>query len=204
MHTKAGIFNLALGALLLRRRISDPDTDTTNEGVVLNTNYDIAIRSTLEDLDLDATSSQVTLELIEADPNDIWGYSYKYPSDCVFLRRIQSTVEIDNRETHIPRRVTMKSGQKCIFTNQVDAIAEYISKDVALSMLSPNAGLAIAYKLAILAAPLIVGKGSQKLREEIQKKYIIVKAEAQEHDRRENTNFVDPEVESEFVNVRLS
>lgn len=203
MYTKAKIYNLALGALLLSRQIIDTETDKSNERVVLGTHWGTALRSTLEDLDLDATSTQVTLELIELDPNDLWGYSYKYPSDCTYLRRLQSSVVEDSRVTHIPRRIAIKGGVKCIFTNQQDAIAEYISENIPLSTLSANAGLAVAYKLALLSAPLVVGKGAKALMDSIQKKYVITKAEAQEQDQRENFNFEDPEVTSEFVQARI-
>lgn len=205
MYTKAKIFNLALGQLLLQRQISDPDTDLSNENKVLKTNYDAAFRSTLEDLDLDSTSTQVTLELLEEDPEAFpnWQYVYKYPITCAFFRRIKSTAEMDNRTTHIPKRIGMFGSIKAVFTNEIDAIAEIIAYDVPLTSLSATIGLAIAQRLASLCAPLIVGKGAEKLRASIEARYLILKAEAQEQDRRENFNFVDPEVESEFVEARL-
>lgn len=204
MYTKAKIYNLALGALLLQRQITNTDTDATNECKVLNTWYDVAFRMVLQDLDLDSTSTQMTLELIEEEPNDLWLFSYKYPSKCAFFRRIQSTSDIDDRETHIPKRIAIKDEQKCIFTNAEDAIAEYISTDVPLSSLSAPAGLCVAYRLASLAAPLVTGKGAKSLQEAIEKKYIITKAEAQEQDARENFNFTDEEIASEWVKERLS
>lgn len=202
MYTKAKIYNLALGALLLSRQITDTETDKSNEAKVLNTHYDTALRSTLEDLNLDSTATQINLELIEESPNTLWNFSYKYPTNCAFLRRIQSIVKMDNRSTHIEKRVAIKDGKKCIFTNEMNAIAEYISSDVPISTLSANAGLAVAYKLAMLSAPLITGKGSQKLMEAIQKQYIVIKGDAQEQDRLEGFNFTDPDVESEFVQAR--
>jgi hypothetical protein len=204
MYSKAKIFNLALGALLLQRQVIDPETDKSNEAKVLLTYYDIAFRSTLEDLDLDSTSTQADLELIEEDPTDSWGYAYKYPSDCAFFRRIQSSATVDNRTTHIPKRVAIHEGKKVIFTDQIEAIAEYISFDVPLASLSATAGLAIAYRLAILSAPLVTGKGAQKLMEMIEKKYVTTKAEAQKQDREENFSFNDDTVDSEFVETRMS
>jgi len=204
MYTKAEIFNLALGALLLSRRIIDTETETNNEVIVLRTHYDVAFRSSLQDMDLDSTSSQAVLSLIEVKPNNLWQYSYRYPSECVFLRRIQSNQIADQRYTRIPLRVSIKSSLKCIFTNQENAIAEYISKDVPLSSLSPNAGLAIAYKLAMLSAPLVSGKGARELIKQIQSNYVLAKTDAQEQDRNENFIFTAPEDESEFVAERLS
>ena len=204
MYTKAKIFNLALGALLLQRRIVEAETDPSNEAKVLLTHYDTAFRAALQDMDLDSTSSQKDLEKIEDEPNDLWLFSYKYPNDCVFLRRIQSTVDTDSRATHIPKRVAMKDGVKVIFCNLEEAIAEYISKDVPLHSLSANAGLAIAYKLAILAAPLVTGKGAKSLIEAIEKKYAVAKAEAKSHDRNENLNFEEESTISEFVHARTT
>jgi hypothetical protein len=203
-YSKAQIYNLALGVLLLSRRIIDVDTDTTNECKILNLHYDIALAATLADLDLDSTSTQVAASLLEEQPTDLWLYSYSYPSDCALLRRIQNSVTVDNSYTHIPKRVSILDGVKVILTNQVDAILEYVSTDVPISSLSPMAGMAVAYRLAILSAPLVTGKGAKALIESIQKNYALVKAEAQEHDRNENFEFVDPIVTSDFVRERTT
>ncbi len=211
MYTKAKIFNLALGALLLQRQITNADTDKTNEAKVLLNWYDIALRSSLEDMDLDSTSSSEILALVEEfDPLEVdpiefpWRYAYKYPSNCAFFRRIRSAAVVDNRTTHIPKRVAIHSGQKVIFTNEENALVEFIPFDVPLQSLSANAGLAIAYKLALLSAPLITGKGAKSLMANIEKQYIIAKAAAQAQDERENFSFVDEAVTSEFVEARLS
>lgn len=203
MWTQAKICNIALSALLLQRQITNLDTDTSNEGKVLKTHFNAALYSSLEDMDLDSTSTVVTLELLEEDPDDIWDYAYKYPKNCALFRRIVSPVETDNRKTHIPKRVRMHRNKKSIFTNQDEAQAEIITTDFPLDMLSTNAGLAVAYKLAMLSSPLIVGKGSDKLREEIERKYAFYKAEAQEQDRIENFTFQDDETISEFVEARM-
>lgn len=211
MFTKAKIFNLALGALLLQRQVVNADTDKNNECNVLRTWYDIAIRGTLEDMDLDGTSTAGTLELVatfdplETDPVEFpWKYAYKYPSNCAFFRRIRSCSVVDNRTTHVPKRVAIYNAQKVIFTNEENALVEYIPFDVPLQSLSANAGLAIALKLAILAAPLVTGKGAKSLMTEIAKSYIVAKAAAQAQDERENFVFVDESITSEFVEARLS
>lgn len=205
MYTKAKIFNLALGALLLTKKIADTDTDTSIENQTLNIHYETAFNATIQDMDLDATATQKPLELITTDPNLLWKFAYKYPSNCSFLRRIQSCVLKDNRTTQITRRVTNHNGQKAIFTNEEQAIAEFVPTDLSLNILSASAGLAIAYKLAILSSPLIVsGKGAAPLRKEIQGMYTLAKMEAQEHDRLENANFDSDVITSEFVEARIS
>lgn len=208
MYTKEEIYNLALSALLLQRQITNTATDKSNEAKVLNTNYDAAFRSALADMDLDSTATLETLELLETDPIDAWDYAYKYPTDCSFFRRILNAnyleTTMDNCTTRVPLRVAIHGGVKVIFSNEITATGEFITHEVPLSSLSPEAGLAVAYRLAILAAPLIVGKGASRLRTELLQKYTILKSEAQETDRKENFNFTDPLTESEFVEARLS
>jgi hypothetical protein len=73
-----------------------------------------------------------------------------------------------------------------------------------LAALSPMAGMTIAYKLAELAAPLAVGKGASDLIKDIRAAYVVYKTEAQERDMRENFNFEDETIRSEFVRARMS
>ena len=154
MFSKTSIFNLALNELLLQRRIINADADTSNECRVLDTNWEVALFGTLEDLDLDSTSTDFTMELVEENPNDNWLYAYKYPQNCAFFRRIKSCQQQDNRTSFIPKRVGMHEGSKVVFTNEYQAVCEMIPKDIDLSTLSANTALAIARRLAALSSPL--------------------------------------------------
>lgn len=203
MYTKAQIFNLALNALQLSRRITDTDTDKSNENQVLLTQWDTAFKSTIADLDLDTLSTTQQGELVASDPNDQWLYAYKYPVNCARFRRIVSGLRKDNRDTFIEKQVAIFNGAKVIYTDQQYAVFELIPSDVPLAFLSPFAARAAALALAILAAPLITGKGSKSLIEKLEKAYAEAKAEAQRLDAEENFGFVDPDVESEFVAARI-
>lgn len=204
--TKAGIYNLALGALLLQRRTTDPATDQSNEVRVLNTYWQVAFDATLSDLDLDSTSLDAELELVEEDPNDDWLYAYSYPTDCILLRRIRSLAGAaqDTKRSHIPKLVRMFEGDKVIFTNEPEAIAEYVSNEVSIASLTAQTCMAIAFMLARLSAPLIVGKGAKTLLDAIKSDYLVAKAEALEIDQRENFNFATDQAQSEFVDERTS
>jgi len=205
--SKTKIYNLTLSALLLAKEVSEVDTDTSNEVRILNTHWDLAYESTLQDLDLDSLSQPITLELIANLTNNTdynWDYVYKYPSKCVFLRRIESSAVTDTRDTHIAKRTGIYNGVNVIFTNEVNAVAECITNDIPITALSPMAAMAVAYSLASMSAPLIVGKGSQRLRKDLQEAYKIFKGEAQEQDVLENFNYEDESQRSEFVAARLS
>ncbi|MGL4559621.1 MAG: hypothetical protein ACRCV5_19155 [Afipia sp.] len=204
MSSKVDLFNETLGMLLLQRRIVNTDTDTTNECKVLNTHFNTALKSVLEELDLDCTSTQKNLTIVKTDPNKLWKYAYRYPADCAFFRRIQSCATRDDRYTQIRKKIGTYNGDKVIFTDQYQAVGEYITTEIDIEVLPENAMLCVAAKLAILSAPLIVGKGAADLRSEIRKNYIMFRAAAQAADQQENFNFTDDEAESEFVTVRTS
>jgi hypothetical protein len=204
VYSKTKIFNLALGALLLSRQVADADTDASNECKVLLQFWDVALRATLSDLDMDSTATQAALELVEEDPNDLWGYANKNPTRCLKFRRIQSSLVTDTRSTHISKKIGIHDGQKVIFCNIESAIGEYISTEVPLSALNAAAGLALAHRLASLASPLIAGKGAKGLRESLEEKYKIFKAEACEQDKLESLSFEDDDVMSEFVEERTT
>lgn len=203
--TKTQVYNLALSALLLASEISDTETDESLEVTILNTHWDVALETTLKDLDLDSTSEEVTLELIETLPTDhLWTYAYKYPTNSAFFRRLKSCVARDTKRTHIAKAVKIHEGVKVIFTDEATAVAEIIPKDVLIESLCSNAIMALAYKLAYLSAPLLVGKGAKTLRKEIKEDYIIEKIEAQESDSRENFVYEADHESSEWVQERLS
>jgi hypothetical protein len=202
-YTKPQIYTLTLSALQLSKEVVDVATDRSNEVRVLNMHYDAALEATLKDLDLDSLSSTMDLELIEELDEGPWTYVYKYPTNCAKLRRIENQVPTDNITTHIPKVVKMYGTQKAIYTNEYEAVIEYIPKDVSLAAFSSMAGMALVYKLALLSAPLIAGKGSKSLLKELKEAYVMAKTEAQEDDRDENFNYEADHLRSEFVSTRL-
>lgn len=219
MFSKTDIYNLALGALLLTKRISDNNTDTSQENQTLNVHWPMALEQTLTDLDLDCTAQRQPLALVATNPQAGWNYAYKYPANCILLRRLidpcrfqsdgfynryEDGIRPDTRYTQVPRQTGTYLGNKVIFCNLDQAYVEYIAIDISLNLLSASAVLALAYKLAQLAAPLITGKGAAALRTEILNGYKLVKAEAQELDRQENATFQKDWEMSDFVRARLS
>lgn len=205
MYSKVKLYNLALNLLLLQRQIIDPTTDKSNEVKVLNQNWDMALRMALEDMDLDSTSQPYTLQMLAMNYGPQANhYVYAYPPEASFVRRLDSGFRTDNRYTKIDMRVGIYGTQKAIFTLQGQAIAEVIRHDMDLSALSAPAGVPIACRLAILSAPLIVGKGARRLMVQLENEYKTYKAFAQSQDARENFNYEPDQITSEFVAERMS
>lgn len=210
--TKAKIYNLALGALLLQRQVVNPETETSNEAKVLNQVWDTAFESALADMDLNGTASHATLELLvdfrniphDQRPVSHWHFAYKYPPTCAFFRRIKSHQVIDDKSSHIPKVIGIYEQQKVIFCNKPKAIAEFVPKDFPITALSASASYAAALRLAIMASALVTGKGSKPLIESLEKRYMQAKGEAQAQDSRESFFFQTEATMSEFVEERVS
>lgn len=203
MYSKTQIFNLALNALLLSRQVIDADTDRSNEAARLRTVWTVALNSALAEMKLAETKEAVTLELIEENPNDLWNYVYRYPSHCVTFLRIRSELVRDRRATHIRRQIGRYDGEKAVFTDAPNAVAEIITNDIDLSQLSVYAGTAIAMSLAYHASTLIVGKGAATLKRSISDEYIRNVALAQGFDARENEEITADVEESGWAAARV-
>lgn len=203
-YSKSQIYNMTLSALMLAKEVTEIDTDKSNEVRVLNIWWNTALEHTLQDLDLDSLSTPIALEKIATLDEGPWRYVYKYPSKCAFMRRLVSGAVTDNERTHLSKRVAVYLGQKAIFTNEVQAVADCIPLDVPLAAFSAPAATALAQKLAALAGPLLVGKGAKTLVKEINDQYIISKTEAQETDSRENFNYEEDRIRSSWVDERTS
>ena len=205
MSSKVKIYNLALSALLLSRQVTETESEKmSNEVRVLNQLWDSALESVLQQLDLDSLVETIDLELIEEIPdNPHLVYAYKYPSRSIFLRRIKTSLIKDTSRTRIELKVGIYKNQKVIFTNEYQAQAECICRDVSLAFIGPSTELAIAYKLAYLACPLLVGKGAKTLREEIRQIFTMYMMDAKANDVNENFVYESPEEQSDFVAARI-
>ena len=203
MYSKAELFNLALGALLLSKEISDPETDVSVEGRTLRKFWPTALKHALFKMNLKSTSTAVPLELVKINPNDHWRFAYRYPANCARFRRIVSQFLIDTPETEIPKETGDFEKKPTIFTNHENAIGEIVRTDISLNTLSEPAGMAIAYTLARMCIPLVTGKGATALKKSLQEEATVYILDAQQLDAEENARYLRPEEESEFVAWRM-
>lgn len=82
------IANMALSHIGAGGSITDLDTDTNEESVVVNRFLAKARKQLLRSHDWSFATKTATLGGEADDPNEEWGKSYRYPSDCVKVRRI--------------------------------------------------------------------------------------------------------------------
>jgi len=199
---KVVIYNIALNALLIDYQTTDPDNDNNKAVRSLRTMYPLALSKVLADLDLNRAATRYQLQLtVHTHPH--WDYVYTYPSNCAKLRRIISPLPVDNAGSRIPFATETISGTDVICTNEPEAYAEIQSTTTNLSVLNPNAAIALGFQMAYLASALIAGKASRQLKQSILQEYTLHKSEAMEDDLNENVDSTTDEFKSEFVQARI-
>lgn len=164
MASKTEIANLALFHLGNGKEISNLDTDRGENALVCRRFYDIALKATLRDFPWPFATKIADLVLVEEDPNDDWSYSYRYPSDCVLLRRILSGTYPDTQATRISYKLAQDDADGLIiFTDQDDAQAEYTLLAENPLIYTQDFVIAFSYRLATFIAPRVSGADFQKI-----------------------------------------
>jgi len=161
--SKTEICNLALSHLGTAKRISNLETDTSGEATNCRIFFDIALEEVLRDFKWPFATKIEALALIEENPNTEWTYSYRYPSNCLTIRRILSGIRKDTRQSRVPYRVAFDDSARIIYTDQVEAYIEYTYNMTDPAYFPSDFTLALSYRLATLLAPILTGGDPFKL-----------------------------------------
>lgn len=196
MASKVGIVNLALGHLAVGKEIANLETEKSEEARAGRRFYDVALKVVLRDFPWPFATRITALALVEEEPNTEWGYSYRYPSDCLYFRRILSGLRNDSRQSRAPYRVARDASGLLIFTDQQDAEAEYTILANAPQFYPPDFELALSYYLASLMAPHVTGGDHFKLGERALQLYSLHLSTAQSNAGNEEQAEEEPEAES--------
>lgn len=200
MSSKTEISNLAISHLATGKTISDFTTENSEEARACRTYYEIAKRMVLADHDWTFATRFETLGLVASQPTSEWDYSYRYPSQCVKVRRILSGERSDTLDTQIPYKIISDSTGKLIYTDQEDAQVE-ITRDLDdPELFSPHFTMALSFRLAMYIAPRITAGDPQNLRERMQGYYLLELSSAVADNM--NSEKLDKRPKSEFIKVR--
>lgn len=157
MSSRTQIANLALIKIGVSKQISNVDTDTSREAITIRTLMDQEIAFVLRDFPWPFATAYETLALVAGTStvpaNNDWQYSYRYPSDCMFARRIV-VPSVGRRDPNPPPfRIGRDSQGRLLYTNIEDAELEYTARiDDSEEFDSIFVG-ALSWKLAAGAAP---------------------------------------------------
>lgn len=199
--SSSSIANMALRHLAASRPISDVETDASQEAVACRTFYALCLEESLRDFAWPFTTRIETLGLVEEEPNDEWGYSYRYPSNCKMIRRILSGVRNDTRQSKISYRLIQDDQGILILTDQKDAECEFTVNEVNVQLFPPDLVMAISFLLASYIAPSITKSGdTAKLGEYALKRFSVWIEKARANALNEQQD--DEEPESQFIRER--
>jgi hypothetical protein len=194
------VANLALSHLGSGAQIADLGENSA-EANAISTFYDLALEQALRAVNWPFATKIVTLALVEADPTDEWGYSYRYPSDCLYFRRILSGSRQDTRQSRVSYKIGRDSSGQLVYTDQSQAQAEYTTLVDDPQRWPVDFTLAFSYLLAALSVPRITGvdtKKGQEARADYEREIRAARANAW------NEEQPDEEADAESIRARES
>jgi hypothetical protein len=194
------VANLGISHTGSGKTIANLDTEKSAEAAVCRTFLPQVIDEVLRDFSWPFATQFVTLPLVQTQPNNEWGYSYRYPSDCVFFRRILSGMRNDSRASRVPYRVGQDSQGKLIFCDIDSAAAEYTVRVLDVLRYPPDFVMAVSLKLAFYIAPSITAGDPFKMGDRAFKLYKLLIEDAKAN--AVNEEQVDQERDSSFIEGR--
>jgi hypothetical protein len=195
-YTDIQIINMALGHLGETQFIQ-ARTELSNERLVAEIYYDPSLQLILEGFAWPETTKYGALGLVEEAPNDDWLYSYRYPSDCLMMRRIITI--LGRQEPDPPPWITgQDDAGRLIYTNVSEAVAEY-TKAISVGKFSAYMAAALSWWLA---GEMCAGMArDRKLAQSCYQMADSLNVRAQAKARNESQDY--PELDSEAMRARL-
>lgn len=156
--TRVQMANMALGHVGTSQLIENLETELTVEATQCNLYFDQAVETTLEDFPWPLATKYGTPGLV-TDNTDVttpydWLYAYRYPNDCLFVRRIVTT--LGRKDTNPPPfRIGLDDQGKLIWTDVEDVVIEYTKRVTDVNLFSPLFVDAVSWRLAAYIAPAL-------------------------------------------------
>lgn len=160
--TKDAIANLVLANLEISREITSVDTEQSAEASLIRRHYDRSLQKVLEDFPMAESTRYAVLGLVATAPTDDWGFAFRYPSDCVFARRL---VTVLGREEPNPPPFKVGSDAQglLLYTNINPATLEYTFLLTDQKLFSSAFEEALAWHIAAKCTSLSRMKDAKKI-----------------------------------------
>ncbi len=197
--------NIVLSHIGVGRTISNLESDGSEDADAINAFWDVALADHFRAFPWAFSRRIVAAALVEEDPTSEWGFSYRYPSDCVMLRRIVTGARAPSRASRDPYWVGGDASGRLIYSNTEDMEIEYTALVDDESRWPSDFAMSFTFLLAYYVAPRL-SKGSQgeiqRAQRELLQKYMIEVERARANSSNEEQP--DPPAESEFISERNS
>jgi hypothetical protein len=195
MASSTEICNIALSHLNIGKEIAALDTEQSQEASACRRFYEIALDLTLRDFAWPFSSKVDVLALIEEDPNDEWAYSYRYPSDCIKIKRVLSGVRNDTRQSRIEYKISRDDAGLILYCDIEDAEIEYSVREEDPEKYPSDFIMAFSYRIAAYIAPRLTKGDPYKLGDKALQMYFGELSQARANALNEEQVAQDPEAE---------
>lgn len=200
MASSTEICNLALSHLGVGKEIAALETERSQEASACRRFFDLARDEALRDFAWPFATKIIALGLVEEEPNDEWNYAYRYPTDCLNLRRILSGTRNDTRQTRVPHRIARDDSGRLIYTDTENAEAEYTILVDDPEQYPPDFTMALSLLIASYIAPRVTGGDPFKMGDRALRLYALSIEKARANSINEEQTEEHPE--SEFIRGR--
>lgn len=195
MPSKVELCNQALGHLGVGDGISNLETERSQNARACRLFFDQVVDEMLRKFAWPFATKLAALQLLATDPNDEWGFSYRYPNDCLYLRRILSGTRVDTSDTRVPFKVAQDAVGKVVYTDMEDAQVEYTVRITDVNRFSPDFAVAFTYLLASKIAPRLEEGDPFKLADRCLRLYVANMREAAGQALNESAQGQDPDAD---------
>lgn len=187
------VANAALGYLGITSKIGDLETENSPEARAVNTYIAIAIDETLSEWPWPFATRFSEIQVVEENPTPDWGYSYRYPSNCVMVRRIVPPgLAFEPRMFRLPFRISADDDGKLILTNEYDPTIEYTARVNDVQQWPPDFCNCIAMKLAFYISAELTGGDPNRLGNKALEMYLLSVSKAQARAANEEQSVESP------------
>jgi len=184
MASETEICNMALSHLGVSKEIANLETERSAEASACRRFYDMTRDEVLRGFPWPFATKFAALGLVsDSDDddhgNDEWDYAYRYPTDCLKMRRIKSGTRNDSRSSRVPYIIAKDDEGKLIYTDQEDAEAEYTVLVDDPGLYPPDFVMALSLRLAAYIAPRLTAGDPFKMGDRSLKLYVLSQATAE-------------------------
>lgn len=195
MASKTEICNIALSHLNIGKEIANVDTEQSQEASACRRFFETSRDATLRDFSWPFATRFATLALVEDAPTVEWEFSYRYPSDCLKIRRIVSGYRNDNRQQRVEYKISSDDSGTLVFCNVEDPDVEYTALIDNPGLWPSDFVMAFSFRLASYIAPRLTSGDPFGLADKCLKMYAFELSKAQANGVNEEQVAQDPEAE---------
>lgn len=154
------IANLALSRLGVTLTLSDVQTENSVQAKIIRKHLQIALDTIAASHKWNFLTRFQSLILEVEEPNPMYKYAYKFPSDCLVIRQVAPMGQFPTRDIYHNQVLNFTEqywpSGKVVLTNVMEAHAEYTSRVSIADVVPEHFGRAAAAQLSIDIGPQLI------------------------------------------------